>query len=365
MKRAILLSVPCSICNFRCSYCYLTTRPEAYQNRQPDYGYTPEHVARALSQKRLGGAAYINICADGETLLAENIDKYVYELLREGHYVEFVTNLTASSVLDRMLSWDKKLLKRLGFKCSFHYIQLLEKGMLDTFAANVQKIWEAGASASIEITPHDELIPYLEEIKEFSWKSFKALPHITIARDDSTSDIRYLTKLSLEEYDRIWSAFDSDFWRFKKDIFMIRRKEFCYADEWLLYVNLATGEAKQCYKSNYSQNIFSDLDKAIDFVPIGKCKQPHCYNGHMLLTLGCIPDFTSVGYGDIRNRKGPGGEQWMTPEMIEFLNGKLYETNGKRYAAVKQRILLLKNEYYAARYRLGGLIKRVVDEGGE
>ena len=36
--------------------------------------------------------------------------------------------------------------------------------MLEQFALNVQKIWDAGASANIEITPSDELIPYIRYI---------------------------------------------------------------------------------------------------------------------------------------------------------------------------------------------------------
>lgn len=346
MKKIILLSVPCSVCNFRCSYCYLSTRSACYQNEQPQYQYSPKSVAKALSQKRLGGGiAYINICAEGETLLAKDIDKYVYELLKEGHYIEFVTNLTISSVLDKMLSWDRELLSRLEFKCSFHYLQLLEKKLLNVFADNVKKIWKAGASANIEITPHDELVPYIDDIKKFSEENFGALPHITIARNDATRRVEYLTNLSMEEYDKVWSKFHSDFWKFKKEIFMKKRKEFCYAGSWLLQVNLATGIARQCYKSNFSQNIFENIDKPITYLPMGRCREPHCYNGHMLLTLGCIPGFTEIGYGDIRNRVKQDGSNWLNDEMRTFLNEKLYVTNKERYTKLQQFQIIQKNRY--------------------
>lgn len=219
IKRLILLAVPMSICNFRCSYCYLTHREEYYQNKQPDYQYSPDHVAKALSKKRLGGASYINVCADGETMLATDIDLYVKALLEEGHYVEFITNLTVTNVLDKMLSWDRDLLKRLEFKCSFHYLQLKKKGWLDRYAANVHKIWAAGASANIEITPSDDLIPYLEEVKSFSMEHFGALPHLSIARNDNSVQTDYLTELPMDKYDAIWSTFGSSFWSFKKTIF--------------------------------------------------------------------------------------------------------------------------------------------------
>ncbi|MFR3328876.1 MAG: radical SAM protein [Odoribacter splanchnicus] len=345
IKRLILLSVPMSICNFRCSYCYLSHREECYQNKQPQYRYSPEHVAKALSPQRLGGLAYINICADGETLLTKDIDKYTYEFLKEGHYVEFVTNLTITPVLEKMLAWDKKLLKHLTFKCSFHYLQLREKGLLETFAGNVQKIWNAGASANIEITPCDEMIPYLDEIKAFSVKHFGALPHLTIARDDKTAEMDYLTNLPIEQYDTIWSQFDSDFWKFKKTIFKCKRKEFCYAGDWALHIDLETGKTNGCYKGGICQNVFERIDQPIRFRAIGCCLESHCYNGHALLTLGCIPRFTKIKYGDIRNRVKNDGSEWLQPELKSFFNSTLMESNTE-YSEGRKRWIRLESYLY-------------------
>lgn len=113
-----------SICNFRCHYCYLAQRPIHYQGIQPEMKYTPEQMARALSVERLGGVCFGNFCADGETLLTKDIDLYVKEFVKQGHYAEIVTNLTVSNVLEKILSWDKELLKHVEFKCSFHYLEL-------------------------------------------------------------------------------------------------------------------------------------------------------------------------------------------------------------------------------------------------
>lgn len=342
IKRIILLSVPMSICNFRCSYCYLSQRAECYQNKQPILKYSPKHVAKALSPDRLGGLAFVNICADGETLLTKNIDEYVYELLRVGHYIEFVTNLSISPVLERMLSWDKTILQRLEFKCSFHYLELKRKNLLDVFAQNVKQIWASGASANIEITPCDEMIPHIDEIKRFSLEHFGALPQLSIARNDSTDNIEYLTALSLEEYDRIWSQFDSGFWEFKKTIFKEKRSEFCYAGDWLLQVNFETGDARQCYRSRFSQNIFENLDKSIKFKAIGSCLEPHCYNGHALLTFGCIPHLTKVKYGDIRNRKKDSNSEWLQPKLKAFFNSTLVESN-EEYSVAQKAFINLEN----------------------
>jgi len=327
IKKIILCAIPTSICNLRCHYCYLSQRGEAYQGEQAQFLYLPEYVGRAFSKERLGGVCFFNFCADGETLLTKDIDQYMRSVVEQGHYAEIVTNLTVTKVLEKILAWRPDLLKRVTFKCSFHYLELLRKGMLDVFADNVHKIWRAGASANIEITPDDELVPYIDAVKEFSLREFGALPHLSIARNDATAGIEYLTDMSMEEYDRTWSQFGSSFWEFKKTIFKVMRNEYCYAGAWSLYVNFATGDAVQCYCSRLSQNIYRDMGKRIRFVPIGRCSNAHCYNGHALLTLGCIPGFTKVGYGDIRDRVKADGSPWLQPEMRDFLNGKLEESN--------------------------------------
>lgn len=326
IKRVILCSVPMSICNLRCSYCYLSQRDESYQGNQVSYSYSPDHVAKAFSKDRMGGTCYVNLCADGETLLAKDIDQYIYAIAKAGHYVEIVTNMTLTNKIDKILSFEQEILNHITFKCSFHYLQLKRLNLLETFANNVNKVWNHNCSANIEITPDDELIPYIDEVKEFSMKNFGALPHLSIARDDRTGH-DYLTSLSIEEYNKTWEQFDSDFWRFKKTIFNKKRNEFCYAGRWSLYVNLATGDTVQCYRSRFNQNIFEDIKKPIDFIAINKCQDTHCYNGHALLTLGCIPGFTNVKYGDIRNRIRIDGKQWIQPDMLSFLNSKLEESN--------------------------------------
>lgn len=340
IKKIILFRIPMSICNFRCHYCYLSQRDESFQGVQPEMKYTSEQVAKALAKERVGGAAYVNFCADGETLLVKNIDQYVKAVLEEGHYVEVVTNLTVTSVLDKFLTWDKELLKHLEFKCSFHYLELKKKGLLDTFAENVHKIWKSGASANIEITPSDELIPYIDEVKQFSMKQFKALPQLSIARDDRTKEIDYLTKLPMEEYNKAWSQFGSSFWEFKKTIFGVKQKQFCYAGAWSYYVDLSTGDATQCYCGRYVGNIFAHPEQPLPEKPIGHCPIAHCYNGHMLLTLGLIPSLKTVGYGEIRNRKCTDGTNWLQPELKAFFDSKLVESNTELGTADKTKCLL-------------------------
>lgn len=354
VKKIFLFRIPMSICNLRCHYCYLSQRPVHFEGIQPEMKYSPEQVGYALRRERIGGEAFINLCADGETLLVKDFDKYIKALAEQGHYLEIVSNLTVTPVLSKILSLPKDLLSRIEFKCSFHYLELKAKGKLQLFAENVKKIWEAGASANIEVTPSDELIPYIPELKEFTLKNFGALPHLTIARDDRTKGIDYLTSLDINEYDRIWGEFDSDFWKFKKSIFGKKQNDFCYAGQWGMYVDLTTGEARQCYCGKALGNIFENPELPLPEEPIGKCPLPHCYNGHALLTLGYIPELKSAHYGDIRDRERPDGSHWLNPDLKAFFNSRLEESNNQ-LSRWERRKFYVNNDLKKIRNKLGAI----------
>lgn len=361
IKKLILFRVPMSVCNFRCQYCYLSQRDESFQGEKPPIRYTPEQIAYALRQERVGGACFINICADGETLLVQDLDKIVRALLSGGHYVEIVTNLSLARCLEPFLQIEPELLRHLEFKCSFHYLELKKRGLLETFADNVHRVWQAGASANIEITPHDELIPYIDEIKAFSLEHFGALPHITIARDDRTEKIERLTALPLETYMQTWGAFDSGFFDYKSRIFGVRQTDFCYAGKWSVYIDLTTGDATSCYGCGRAPNVFEHPDEPFPEVPVGRCRLPHCYNGHALLTLGLIPDADAPGYGALRDRERADGTHWLQDEMRAFMDTKLADAN-ERLPRTRERSILAKQavksvgsravrKYYAIKYK--------------
>ena len=343
LKKILLFHIPMSICNFRCCYCYLAQRKEHYQGEQVHYKYTPKQVAQACSPIRLGGPAFMNFCADGETLLAQDIDLYIRALVAQGHYAEIVTNMTITPMINKILEWPDELLSRVEFKASFHYLELKKKNMLHTYAENVKKAWERGASVNIEMTPHDELVPYIDEVKRFSIENFGALPHLTIARNDNTEGIEYLTDFGMEEYDKTWSIFHSEFWEFKKSIFGKYQDGYCYAGMWSAYVNLATGMASSCYCGGSLGDVFKNPKKPFPQTPVGKCTAAHCYNGHALMTLGLIPKVTDVRYGDIRDREREDGRHWLQPGLKAFFNCRLYDSNAqmtswqKAMAAAKYR----------------------------
>ncbi len=336
IKRYIDCYVPVSGCTLRCDYCYITQH-RLFDAKLPNFKYTPEHVRKALSRERLGGTCLINFCAGGETLLAPQITHYIKELLEEGHYIMIVTNATVDKRFDEIAEFPAELTKRLFFKFSYHYLELKKRKLLERFFNNIKKVRDAGCSFTLEATPSDEWIPYIDEMKQVAVENIGAVCHITIARDERDPEkLPILTSLPREEYEKIWSNFNSAIFDYKLTIFEKKRKEFCYAGDWSFYLNLATGIMTQCYRSYTSQNIFKDIEKPIKFRAIGKnCKEHHCYNGHSFIVLGDIPELEAPTYAELRNRVCTDGSEWLKPEMKHFMSTKLWQSN-KEYSALKK-----------------------------
>lgn len=190
-------------CNLRCHYCYITQQRK-FNNKISKLTHNAQEIREALSKKRLGGACLINICAGGETLIAKDILPVIRELLQEGHYIIIVTNGILSRRFDEICTWEQDLLKRLSFKFSFHYLELKEKNLLSIFFNNIEKTKQAGCSFTVEITPSDELIPHISELKALSEEKLGVLCHSTIARDDRTNGIDILSKMDFQQYQKTW-----------------------------------------------------------------------------------------------------------------------------------------------------------------
>lgn len=358
MKRYLDCYIPTETCNFKCHYCYIAQHNK-FNNKIVKFNHTPQFIAKALSKERLGGTCLINLCAGGETLIAEEVIDVVEALLKEGHYVMIVTNGSLTKRFEKISKFPKELLKHLFFKFSFHYLELVRLKMIDRFFENVKMMRDAGASFTIEITPSDELEPYIDEIKTIMTEKMGALPHITIGRKDS-EDIPPLTNHKFEEYLKIWQVFESDLIDFKKDIFGKKRNEFCYAGEWTGYLNLVTGDLRQCYCGMKIDNIYKNIEKPIKFLPIGcNCTQPHCYNGHSFLSFGDIPELNTPTYDKLRNRTQSDGTQWLQPEMKAFMQSKLIESN-KEYSEKEKQKINRKNLKYVRNEKIKQKIKDIV-----
>lgn len=341
IKRFITCNVPVTACNFKCDYCYLRN---CGNPAIKDLCLPPKELAERLSVERLGGICYFNLCADGETLMQPQLIQFVKELTKRGHYVDIITNGTLSNKFDELIdTLNEKEQGHLFIKFSFHYIELMKHNLLDVYVNNVNKVKNSNISYTIEITPYDDLIPYISEIKSFSLKNFGALPHITVARDSDTEKIEILTSLSKDEYKKVWGQFDSELFNFKFSTFNVKQTSFCYAGDWSLMVYLGTGEYKQCYKSPIKGNIMND--KEIDFCAIGKCTLPHCFNSHAFLAFGCIPGEDKTTYSLERDRVTVDNKHWLKENFREFFATKLYNAN-EEYTEKKKKESLQKTNLY-------------------
>jgi len=327
IKKFIDCIVPVKTCNLRCHYCYITLCRE-FETELPEFEYSPEHIGKALSKERLGGICCINFCGGGETLLPPEMTKIIEEVLKQGHYVMVVTNGTVTKRFEEIVQLDKDLLKRLFFKFSFQYLELKRTNQLEKFFNNIDLIRNAGCSFSLEITPNDEIIPYIEEIKNTAIEKVGAIPHVSVARDTTKKGLPILTNMSKEEYKNTWKSFESKMFEFKFDMFNKKRREFCYAGSWSYFLNLGTGDLKQCYAGKVIQNIYEDPDSPIKSCPIGwDCPEPHCYNAHAWLTFGDIPELDTPTYLDMRNRVTVKNDEWCKEPVKSFFSQKLKDNN--------------------------------------
>ncbi len=351
MKRFVECYIPITSCNFRCHYCYIG-QTNAFKNEIPKIEYSNEYIVRAFSKERLGGACILNLCASGETLLIPRIVDLIRLLLEEGHYVNVVTNGSLSARFDEIVKFPSKLLKNLFFKFSFHYFELKRLNKMEEYFNNINKIKKAGCSFTVELTPSDEAIPYIDDIIKITKDNVGAPCQVTIARKDFDPSIGILSKLSIEDYKKVWSKFNSELFEFKLPFYYVKRKEFCYAGEWSFWVNIGTGEMKQCYANYTLGNIYTNIEKPLKFLPVGhNCKMPHCYNAHSFLTLGDIPELDTPTYEVLRNRICEDGKEWLTPMYKEIFSKKLMDSN-KIYTKEEQKKIDRKNKYLAIKNKI-------------
>lgn len=328
-KRFINCYVPTQACNFRCAYCYIGQR-KTFGNQMFHCQYPLDVIKKATSKERLGGICIFNLCAGGETLLSPDIIPIIRLLLENGHNVSVVSNGTITTAFDKILEFPEELLAFLYIKFSFHFFELKRTNLMGTFFENVHKIQNAGISFSIDITPCDELVPFITEIKEIFDKEMNgAMPHISVARDTTSNELKILSKMHKEEYKAVWSVFESEKFDYKIREFLQPHQEYCCAGNLSFSLELATGNCRICDgapnpKSMDFYNLYERPDEKIPFVEIGKqCPTAHCYNCHALLTLGTIPELDAPCYASMLDRVDRAGKHWLTEQMREFYSYRL------------------------------------------
>ena len=177
--------------------------------------------------------------------------------------MEIVSNMVLTKKLEPLLEIGPEVLSHVEFKCSLHYLAFEKKGLLKRFADNVSAAWVAGASCNVEITPSDELVPRIPDVKEYFMENFGALAHLTIVRNDAMSGIDRLTELPCDKYLSASNQFDSPFFDFMNTIFGVKQTGFCQAGAWMYHATMNTGDARQCYKGRKIGNVFENPDGLI------------------------------------------------------------------------------------------------------
>ncbi len=333
---------PISICNLECEYCYLIQQNRRNMN-DPEWDFTPEHVSKALTKKRLGGMCYFSICGTGETLLSNDVIKLASLLLEEGHIVNITTNGTLTKQIEKLLSASKSNLENLHLSFSFHYIELKKRGLLDVFFENIKRVRNAGCSFVLQLNMYDGYYDYIDEIKQVSIKNVGALPQIALTRKDSKTkndrkSYEIYTAGSIDKYLEKAREFESPLFECTYKNFNVKRKEFCYAGLYSGVLDLKNGELRQCYMTK-PQNIFSDIEKEIIFSPVGKnCPNAYCINSSHFLSFGLIPQLQLPSYSQLRNREEA---DWYSDKLNKCLSVKL--TDGKAMSWVDRAIIDIKN----------------------
>ena len=316
-------------CNFHCEYCYVWRR-QGFQGECKLSNKKVEELVHALSLNRTGGVCFINMCARGETLLADGIFKLIGGLLEEGHFVSIVTNATITKQINDILSLPDELLERLFFKISFHYKELKRLSMFDLFWNNVKNIKESSCSFTLEVTPGDGTEELIEEMKMMCFEKMEgALPQISFTRDSKKSGYDLLSNHTIEEYRGIWDQFDSKMFTLKSEWYGVNMNKYnCYAGVWSYLVDAVTGDVKACYQQPPIGNIFDNSKDGFPVKSVGKdCAIAYCFNNHAFLAWGNIPEIKCNTYLDMRDRVNLSGKHWVKEPMYSFMTQKLQDNN--------------------------------------
>ena len=360
LSRLVNVYVPVKACTFRCHYCYITTHRQ-FSSDLPRFKYSPERIRAALAQKRLGGCASIVFCGGGETLLPPEIPSYLLAVLDEGHFVTIVTNGSVFRAFDIIAKFPQEYFERIFFKFSYHHLELKRLGLLNRYFDNVRRMRDLGASFTLEVTPNDELIPFIGEVKETCMREVGAWPHITVARDERVmASLPILTNLSRADFVDTWSVFDSELFRVKMSVFGKRIPSFCYAGDWSVYFNLGTGMMNQCYCSFCQHDIVKDVSLPIPFKAIGHyCLFPHCYNAHTFVPYGILPSAVD-SFNDLeRNRVCSDGTEWLKPRFKAFMHQRLCD-NRPQYSLPKRLVVDAEMWMRKQKRRLGSVKRKLL-----
>ena len=323
MTKYLGINISENTCNLDCTYCYLQANPyRRFSNLRMKNPHIARFIRWRLSKDVLGGSCLIGITGSGETFFAEGLEEVCVELLKEGHYLHIVTNGILTTKIERLIKKAGKYSKNIIFKLSFHYMELIKRGIIGQFVSTVELIKNSPASYTIELMPHDELVPYIDDVIKFSREHFDALPQLTIARKSDT-DSKLLTNMTFSEYKQTYDIFDSEMFETRMRLYPQKGKN-CKAGEKSLFIDLYTGHINRCLFHEEIGNLYYDGIDNLHIPPVGNlCGLGYCFNCHVYATLGVVPNKDVPTYATIRDRKMSNGKHWIKEDMRRFLDIKL------------------------------------------
>lgn len=354
VKRYIHAIQSGTICNLRCKYCYVPALEHENRLEPTKFNYPLEQIAKAISKERLGGTALITYVGGGETFLTDESIELLRLFLEEGHILNAVSNMTYTPAIEKICAFPKELRSRLQFSASFHYQELLRKGLLDTYFDNLKKCDEAGIVYYVNLTLSEDYIDCLDDIKKLVNEKIGKDPFILYCLD-AENDWKRCDFFTDEFVDNLSKKFDIEHLLIENKVsYEKRRNEFCYMGDWGFVFNLETGVMSACFDSPEYFNIVEDLSKPIKFEAVGKCCSKYCSMGARFLGLGVVPKIKEFkNYNDLYNnfKNSPTDSK-----ISEHTNNYLWETN-KRYPWIKEQYIKIKRRF-DKRYKVGTWMKK-------
>ena len=334
--RFIEASVRGSACNMKCNYCYVAQRYDPDMKDVGVFKYPPEVIGKALRKDRIGGTAYVNICGEGETLLAKEVPEVIKHILLQGHFVNVYTNGTLTQRFNEILDVvPKELLSHLSFAFSFHYLELKRLNKLEVYFENFNKMKKAGCSVVSNMVLDDKYLPYVEEIKNVTKANIGAYPQISFPKKHNDNSNWTALTDDEETLKKIGEGFHSNYLDFTEKYFDYDRKQFCYAGKWSFTLELTTGDIARCYNYRPHQNIFENTDSKIKLFPIGNTCSCKACGGGLFLPQGVVPSLGAPSYIYVKNREEAN---WYTPIYKQFLEQQLI-LNNKQYGQLKKTLI--------------------------
>lgn len=371
MKRLLNCIVPVTACNFKCHYCYIG-QTDGFKGEVGALPYSLDYIAHALRPERIGEHCHFNLCGSGETLIAPYVIELVDRLTRMEHYCTIVTNGVLTHRFEELCSLPKECLSHVFVKFSFHYLELERQNLFSRFWENVKRVKQAGCAFSLELTVNDESIPHIPEIQRCCMENVGAACHVIESRDNRTEDFSRLTGLPVEEHQKNWNQFESPLFKFQQKVWGQKRREFCYAGDWVTSFYLQSGDVYTCFAGGEKLgNLYDAPEEVFPFVAVGEnCPWAHCYAAYVLLTSGAIPHFPAPSYAQVRDRVCTDGSTWLTPEFQGFFGSRFCESN-REYSPEKKAYInaLMAVEHHNAEAQidyvaLGKIVKEYLHSRG-